>query len=95
MEIKAPAAVLDWPISWSLSDGETISGSTWSVTPVEDGGVAVVPGSPDVEGTITSCLLSGGIFRRVYTVANLITTSQGRSLEQTVTIRIGQSEVSG
>ena len=95
MEIKAPGAVLDWPISWSLSDSETISTSIWEVSPVEAGGVAVQGGSPAIAGTVTSCLLSGGIFRRRYVVTNRITTNQGRTLEQTVTLRIGQSEVSG
>ena len=95
MEIKAPAAVLDWPISWQLSTGETITGSSWSVSPAEAGGVAVVPGSPAITASVTSCLLAGGLFRRVYVVTNRIITNQGRTLEQTVTLRIGQSEVSG
>lgn len=95
MEIKATEAVLDWPISWALADGETIAGSTWSVAPVEAGGVVVEAGSPAIAGAVTSCLLSGGIFRRVYTVTNRITTSQGRALSQTVTIRIGPIEVTG
>lgn len=95
MEIKAPAAVLDWPINWTLADGESISGSTWTVKPVEDGGLAVAVGSPAIAGTVTSCLVEAGIFRRVYTLANRITTNQGRTLEQTVTIRIGPSEVTG
>jgi hypothetical protein len=95
MEIKAANAVLDWPISWVLADEETISGSTWSAAPAETGGLAVVAGSPAVTGEVTSCLVSGGVFRRVYTLTNRIITSQGRALEQTITIRIGPSEVTG
>ena len=95
MEIKAAGAELDFPINWSLSASETISTSTWSVEPSESGGVAVKAGSPAIAGAVTSCMLTGGIFRRVYVVTNIITTNQGRTLPQTVTLRIGSSEVTG
>ena len=95
MEIKAAGAVLDWPISWTLADGETISTSTWTTAPTETGGLAVKAGSAAIAGLITSCLVEGGIFRRVYELTNRITTSQGRTLEQTITFRIGPSEVTG
>lgn len=93
MEIKAAGAVLDFPISWTLATSETISTSTWTVAPSEAGGV--MTSAAAVAGAVTSCLLSGGIFRRVYTVTNAITTNQGRTLEQTITLRIGPSEVTG
>lgn len=93
MEIKAAGAVLDFPISWTLATSETISTSTWTAAPVETGGVTISAAA--VAGAVTSCLLSGGIFRRVYTVTNRITTNQGRTLEQTITLRIGPSEVTG
>lgn len=95
MEIKAPAAVLDWPISWSLADGETITASTWTVAPSEEGGLRVVSDSPVINDLVTSCLVEGGLFRRVYVLTNRITTNQGRTLEQTITFRIGPSEVTG
>jgi hypothetical protein len=93
MEIKSPGAVLDFPISWTLATSETISTSTWTVAPSEAGGVT--NSAAAIAGAVTSCLLSGGIFRRVYTVTNRITTNQGRTLEQTITLRIGPSEVTG
>jgi hypothetical protein len=93
MEIKAAGAVLDFPISWTLATSETISTSTWTVVPAEAGGVTTSAAA--VAGAVTSCLLSGGIYRRVYTVTDRITTNQGRTLEQTVTLRIGPSEVTG
>ena len=93
MEIKAAGAVLDFPISWTLSTSETISTSTWTVEPSETGGVTSA--SPTITGAVTSCLLSGGVFRKIYLVTNRITTNQGRTLEQTITLRIGSSEVTG
>ena len=93
MEIKGAAAVLDWPIEWDLAPNEDISSSTWLVSPSEPGGLEVVPGSEAVTGFVTSCLVQGGIFRRVYVLTNRVATNQGRTLEQTVTVRIGNSEV--
>ena len=95
MKNKAAGAVLDFPISWTLAAAETISTSTWSVDPAVDGGVAVQANSPAINGAVTRCLLTGGVFRKIYVVTNSITTNQGRTLQQTITLRIGTSEVTG
>ncbi len=93
--LKSPASVLDWGVDWELAEGETITGSEWSVSPVEAGGMAVVAGSPAIAGAVTSCLMQGGVFRHVYTLANTITTSAGRTHIESITFRVGMVEVTG
>ena len=90
MQVKAAGAELDWPISWTLEAGETIASSTWSVSPA--GEMAVKAGTPNINGLVTACILTGGLFRRVYEVTNTIVTSGGRKHEQTITFRIGAVE---
>lgn len=90
MQVKAPGAELDWPITWTLETGETISSSTWTVSPA--GEMAVKAGSPSIAGLVTACILTGGVFRKVYEVTNSIVTSAGRKHEQTITFRIGAVE---
>lgn len=90
MQIKAPGAELDWPINWTLETGETISSSSWTVSP--SGELAVKAGSPSIAGLVTACILTGGVFRKVYEVTNTIVTSAGRIHAQTITFRIGAVE---
>jgi hypothetical protein len=90
MRMKAPGAVIDYPIQWALETGETISTSAWAVTPA--GEMVVEAGSGVIDGLVTACLVSGGVFRRVYSLKNTITTSAGRTLEETITIRVGPVE---
>lgn len=94
MEIKAAEAELDWPISYTLESGETISVSVWTVAPVETGGLAVKSGSASIAGAAVACIVTGGNFRRVYELRNVITTSAGRKHSQTITFRIGPVEPS-
>ena len=89
---KAAGAELDWPITYDLAVGETITSSTWTVEPA--GALAVKAGSAAVAGAVVSCILTGGVFRRVYRVRNLAVTSQGRTYEQTIAFRIGDVEAS-
>lgn len=91
--LKAPGSVVDWGIEWTLEAGETIVGSTWTITQLDpDDGVAVVAGSPRIEGDITVVMLAGGVFRRSATVTNTIITSAGRTLQESFSLRIGPVE---
>ncbi len=90
--VKPIAAVIDYPIAWSLQTGETITESTWAVHPVEAGGMAVVSGTAKIVGAVTACLVSGGINRRVYALTNTITTSDERIYSETMVFRIGPAE---
>ena len=92
MIIKAPTSALDWPIGYTLTGSETITGSTWAIAPVETGGLGVVGGSPAIAGAVTSCILSGGLYRAVYSVTNTVTTSDSRTYVQSFDVRIGPVE---
>lgn len=92
MIIKAATSQLDWPISYTLASGETISTSTWTIVPVETGGLGVVGDSPAITGAVTSCILTGGLYRAVYSVVNTVTTSQSRTHVQSFDVRIGPVE---
>ena len=90
--IKAATSQLDWPIIYTLTGSETISTSTWTIVPVETGGLGVVGGSPAIAANVTSCILSGGLYRAVYTVVNTVTTNQSRTYVQSFDVRIGPVE---
>lgn len=82
--IKDPQAILDYSFDWSqwLSDGETII--THTVTTV---GSIDVESSTHASGVVTVWLGGGSVDTSV-TVACLITTSQARHDERTMTIAI-------
>ena len=68
--------------------GQTITGSVWSVAPQETGGVRV---TGELGGaTRTAATLAGGVPGKVYRVANRVTLSDGRTDERSVTLRVEQ-----
>lgn len=88
--LKAVEAELDYPITYDLQAGETITASSWTVVPATAGAMAVKAGSPSVAGAVVACIVTGGVFRRVYRLRNVVVTSQGRTFSQTRTFRIGE-----
>lgn len=80
----SPQAVVDYPLDWSrdLASGETILLSTWTVP---DG---LTKDSDSRTSTTTTVWLSGGTAGTVYAVRNKVTTSAGRTLEQTIHIEV-------
>ncbi len=82
--IKDPDAVLDWRWDWTewLADGESIIASTVTVS------AGLVLDSSGNSITSATAWLSGGTPGVVYSVANRITTSAGRTDERTITIRV-------
>ncbi len=83
---KDPDAVLDYGFDWSdwLATAETISTSTWTV---ESG---ITAGSSAKTDTKTSQWLSGGTAGTTYEITNKIITSQSRTDERTLNIRVEQ-----
>lgn len=77
-------AVLDFAWDWSqwLGNLETISSSTVTASP----GITVNSTSNTTDKV--TVWLSGGTAGQPYTVANRITTNQGRTDERTITIRV-------
>ena len=82
--LKDPDAVLDYGFDWSdwLADGETISTSTWTIP------TGLTEDSETETTTATKVWLSGGTAGTDYTVSNKIVTSDGRTDERSMTIRV-------
>ena len=82
--LKDPSAVLDYVFDWTewLATGETITDHT--ITP--DTGITVDSSTEDT-GKVT-VWLSGGTAGINYKVACLITTTEGRTDERTIWIKV-------
>jgi hypothetical protein len=80
---KDPEEVLDYDLDWSsrLTDGDTITASTWALSSPPD---AVLRIDSETETTtVTKVWLSGGTLGQVYNLTNHVTTAGGRQMEQT------------
>lgn len=88
--LKDPQAGIDYAVDWGQGylQGQAITGSAWSVTPDEPGGVQVTGELGNA--TRTAVTLAGGEPGKVYRVANRVTLSDGRTDERSVTLRIEQ-----
>ena len=85
--LKDPEAVLDYSVDWSadyLQVDELIATSAWAVDPA---GELTVDDESDADG-VTTVWLSAGERRSTYVVTNTITTSEGRTEERSITIRV-------
>lgn len=84
---KDPDEELDYTIDWTrrLVTGDTISTSTWII----DGPDSDLTQTFDSISTVyTIVWLSGGTVGYRYTCTNRVVTSQGRTMDQSVTLRI-------
>lgn len=85
--LKDPQSRVDYAIDWALYlDTQTITASLWTVTPVEEGGVAVDQESFDLARTAVR--LSGGLAGHVYSVGNRVTLSDGSVDERSIALRV-------
>lgn len=84
---KDPNEVLDYQVNWGsrLETGETIVTSEFSVV---DGDVEIQTPTPDPVGAKCTVWLTGGTDGTTAEVLNRITTSVGRTYDQTVKLRI-------
>lgn len=80
---KDPDEVLDYKIEWSSRlSGDTISTSIWVVP----SGITQVTNTNDSNST--TIWLSGGTNGATYDILNRIETSGGRTMDQTVKLKI-------
>jgi hypothetical protein len=88
--IKDPGARTDVSVDWGAFylDGQVLVGSSWSVEPVEAGGIAVIAASFDLMGSAAT--LTGGIEGASYRVTNRATLSDGQIDERSFQIRVEQ-----
>lgn len=86
--VKDPAAVVDYAIDWTADylAGQAITGSAWSVTPADDGGVRVEGSAVGPGRTVAT--LAGGRPGAVYRVTNRVQLSNSRSDERTLVLRV-------
>jgi hypothetical protein len=86
--LKDPGASLDYGIDWGADwlDGASLSGSTWTVEPVEPGGLAVEASA--VSAGIARVTVRGGIAGRIYRLINAVQASTGRQDRRALTIRV-------
>ena len=90
MFLKDADAVIDYRVDWSaaVGEGESIASSSWSVRPLEPGGISVESGV--LEDKLAVVRLGGGIAGHVYRVGNRVTFSDGRVEERSLAIRVEQ-----
>lgn len=80
---KDPDEVLDYQLDWSGRLGEDqISTSTWTVP------TGIVKNSDTNTATVSTVWLSSGTLGTSYDLVNRVITTGGRTMDQTVRIRI-------
>jgi len=88
--VKDPDAILDFHFDWTtwLVNGDIIVTSQIIASAGITVGDGVIAPLPSNTTTNTTFWLAGGTAGKPYTVTNRITTSQGRTDDRTMTIRI-------
>ncbi len=80
---KDPDEVLDYEIDWAARlTTDTISTSTWTVPS------GITKDSDSKTSTTTTVWLSGGTLGDSYEILNRIVTAGGRTMDQTVKLKI-------
>lgn len=85
---KDPDEVLDYAIEWSDWLAETPTDSLLSSTWGASSPVGLTTSTPSISGTKTILWLSAGTAGTTYYIANTVVTTQGRTAQRTVKIRI-------
>lgn len=81
---KDPDEVLDYQLDWGdRLDGDTIVSSDWTIT-----GTGLTVMLESIAATRTTIWLSGGVLTTEYSLLNRITTTAGRTMDQTVRLKI-------
>lgn len=86
--MKDPAAVLDYAIDWGAEylDGELISASEWSISPLEDDGVTIV--GSDFDSASSTVKAAGGAPGKLYKLVNQVTLDSGRIDSRSIVLRV-------
>jgi hypothetical protein len=86
-DAKDPNEVLDYQIDWGerLAEGETISTSNWTISGSDS---SLTEDSKSISGENTVIWLSAGTLGVTYTLTNRIVTSGGRTMDQSVRLKI-------
>jgi hypothetical protein len=90
VQIKSPGSIFDLSFDWDadsvLSASETISTSSWAVSPTGE----MTTSSPAIDNDTkqTSVMVTAGNDRTTYRLTNTIATSAGRTHERMITVRV-------
>ena len=86
--LKDPAAALDYAVDWGAEylDDDAIASSSWSVTPVEIGGISVIDNSFD--RSVATVTADGGVVGHVYQLTNNVVMTSGLIDSRSVVLRV-------
>ena len=88
--LKDPGAMLDYSVDWGRDylDGDVLAASSWTVSPVEPGGIVVVASQFDL--LIATVEVSGGVPGTLYRLVNQVVTANGREDRRSIMLRVEQ-----
>lgn len=86
--LKDPDGALDYSVDWGLRylNGDVLTESSWSVVPVESGGLTI--DSSRFDALIATVNVSGGRIGKVYRLLNQVVTSRGRQDSRSILVRV-------
>ncbi|MFN3472900.1 MAG: hypothetical protein ACK4ZW_02530 [Blastomonas sp.] len=86
--VKDPDSRIDYRVDWGAAflGPNLVVVSSWLVTPVQDGGLAVIADGHD--GRSATATLEGGQAGGSYALTNRVTLSNGEIDERSVAVRV-------
>lgn len=86
--LKDPGALLDYAVDWGADylAGDALAASSWSVSPEEPAGIAMV--SQQFDLLVSTVQVSGGEPGKLYHLSNTVTTTSGRQDCRSVVLRV-------
>lgn len=86
--LKDPGSALDYSVDWGLHylSSDVLVESSWSVVPVEPGGLTVDGSRFDTLSTLVN--VSGGQSGKVYRLLNQVVTGEGRQDCRSILVRV-------
>ena len=87
---KTPDEVLDYTCDWAgeLAESETISTSVWTLLDLDGIAPELTITNEGLNPTNAIIWLANGVPKKKYHLTNKITTSGGRTFEQTIWLRV-------
>lgn len=86
--LKDPGAMLDYSVDWGRDylDGDALAASSWTVSPIEPGGIMFVASRFDLLNATVE--VSGGIAGQLYRLTNHVVTASGREDSRSIMLRV-------
>ena len=86
--LKDPEALLDYSVDWGADylSGDTLTESSWTVSPAESGGLSIVSSRYDL--LVSTVQVGGGTAGRIYRLTNHVVTAEGREDSRSIMLRV-------